>query len=416
MKRLVVIGNGMAGVACVEEILRYGSTFHITVFGEESCASYNRSLLSSVLSGERSIDEIELNGFDWYGTNGITLRLGVQIVEIDVSARTVTGDDGSVTGYDKLLIATGSSPFVPPIPGVDKNGVFTFRNLENTRALLERAGRGVRAVVVGGGFLGVEAACGLHVRGCDVTMIHSAGTLMERHLDGWGGSYLREKMETMGIRVLLPNAAQAIHGDAKVESVEVRSGEAVDADIVVIAAGIRPNAELARRAGLKVSQGIVVNDWLETSNPDIFACGECAEHNGLCYGPVAPLREQASVLAAAITGHQGPLYAGSLQQAQLKVVGIEVFSAGFFDDSSRQLEVVRYEDPSMGIYKKLTLKGNRLAGVILVGDTGDSHRYMEWLRQGTDLAPFRRQLLAAAPVDAAQDAVALSGCGDGGDS
>src|SRR5579883_764606 len=293
MEELIVVGNGMAGVACVEQILKHAPKFHITIFGEETHVNYNRILLSSVLAGEKEADEIALNSLEWYQKHGITLRLGVRIVDVDPVLKTVTGDDGSVTSFDKLLLATGSTPFVPPIDGVEKEGVYTFRNLDDARALVEQAQPGRKAAVIGGGLLGLEAARGLQVRGCDVTVVHLLDTLMNMQLDATGGRYLEAKMQQLGVRVLLNRITTRVLGESRAEGLEFRGGERIEADLVVIAAGIRPNAHLGKKAGLKVNRGIVVNDYLETSHPDIFAVGECVEHRGVVYGLVAPLVEQA---------------------------------------------------------------------------------------------------------------------------
>ncbi len=407
MKKLVVVGNGMAGVACVEQILKYEPTFEITVFGDETHVNYNRILLSSVLAGERSADEITLNPLEWYLRNNITLRLGVRIVDVNSELKTVVGDDGSVTSYDSLLLATGSSAFKPPIEGLDKRNVFAFRTLDDTRELLARAATGVRAVVIGGGLLGLEAARGLQVRGCDVTVVHLMSTLMERQLDPDGGNYLVGKMEDLGVRVLLRRSTTAIVGDDRAEGVALEDGTVLEADLVVVAAGIRPNVELAYKAGLHVNRGIVVNDWMETSDSDIFAVGECVEHRGTCYGLVAPLLEQGKVLAATITGNRGPQYTGTITASKLKIMGVDVFSAG--DWSEQHADPIRFEDRALGIYKKLTIRDGRLVGAILVGDTSDSHRYMDWLRSGADLANQRRHLLFPPPAaDAGLDVAAMA--------
>jgi nitrite reductase (NADH) large subunit len=396
LTRLVVVGNGMAGMACVEQILTYGQHVAITVFGDETHTNYNRVLLSSVLAGEKPADDIVLNPLDWYRRHDIALRLGVRIVDVDPLAKTVTGDDHSVTPYDTLLLATGSSAWFPPIAGLDQDGVFAFRTLDDTQELLRRSGPGVRAVVIGGGLLGLEAARGLQVQGCAVTVVHLMSTLMERQLDPDGGGYLAGKMEDLGIRVLLGRTTTAVVGDGRVQGVALEDGTVLEADLVVVAAGIRPNVELGRKAGLVVGRGIVVNDYMETSDPDVFAVGECVEHRGVCYGLVAPLFEQARVLAATMSGHRGPIYEGTIQAAKLKIMGVDVFSAG--DWSEQHAEPVRFEDRALGVYKKLTVREGRLAGVILVGDTSDSHRYMDWLRSGTDLTAERRHLLFPPPA------------------
>jgi nitrite reductase (NADH) large subunit len=398
----------MAGVACVEQILKHAPKFDIIVFGEETHVNYNRILLSSVLAGEKSSDDIVLNSLDWYEKNQIRLRLGVRITEIDPVAKSVTGDDGSVTAFDKLLIATGSNPLIPPMEGTKKKGVYVFRNLDDTRALLERAGKSVKAVVIGGGLLGLEAARGLQVQGSDVTVVHLMDTLMERQLDLTGGGYLKSKMECLGVKVLLERSTTAILGNGKVSGLAFKDGTSIAADLVVIAAGIRPNVELARKAGLQVNRGIVVNDFMETSHPDIFAVGECVEHNGTCYGLLAPLLEQGKILAATITGNKGPRFEGSVPAAKLKIMGVDVFSAGDFSDKAPGTDLVRYEDPALGVYKKLALRDGKLCGAILVGDTADSHRYMDWLRSREDLTPHRRQLLFPAPSgDAGLDVASM---------
>jgi nitrite reductase (NADH) large subunit len=398
MEKLVVIGNGMAGTACVEQILKYAKKFDITVFGDETHVNYNRILLSAVLAGEKSADEIVLNGLEWYQQHDIHLRLGVRITDIDPVAKTVTGNDGSVTFYDKLLLATGSSPLIPPIDGVKKQGVYVFRNLDDTRALLDCARTGARAVVIGGGLLGLEAARGLQVQGCDVTVVHLMDTLMERQLDFAGGAYLKAKMECLGVKVLLSHSTTAIVGDTRAEGVRFKDGTELPADFVVIAAGIRPNTELARKAGLQVGRGIVVNDFMETSLPGIYAVGECVEHNGVCYGLVGPLLEQGKVLAATLADNTVQGYEGTIAAAKLKVMGVEVFSAGDYSESTPGNDVIRFEDAALGTYKKLIVRDNRLVGVILIGETGDSHRYMDWLQSKTDLREKRRNLLFPEPV------------------
>ena len=417
MTKLVVVGNGMAGVACVEQILKYRHDFEITIFGDETHVNYNRILLSSVLAGEKSVDDIVLNDIDWYRANDVMPKLGVRVIDVDSERRVVRGNDGSETSFDRLILATGSSALVPQIPGVDKKNVLVFRTLDDTRQLLERSRPGCKAVVIGGGLLGLEAARGLQVQGCAVTVVHLAQTLMERQLDPTGGMYLARKMENLGVRVLVGQQTQALLGNGRVEGLQFISGEELDADLVVIAAGIRPNVDLGRSAGLEVRRGIVVNDYMETSHSHIFAVGECTEHRGQVFGLVAPLLEQGKVLAATITGNRGPVFTGSTPAAKLKIMGVDVFSAGGISDGEPGVDVVRYEDPSLGIYKKLLLKDNRLHGVILVGDASDDRRYSDWLKNGTDLTPHRKHLLFPPPaadtgLDVAQmaDGETICGC------
>ncbi|MGH9617697.1 MAG: nitrite reductase large subunit NirB [Acidobacteriaceae bacterium] len=400
MEKLIVVGNGMAGVACVEQILKHAPKFDITIFGDETHPNYNRILLSSVLAGEKSASDIVLNDMEWYRKNNITARLGVRIVSIDTALKAVTGDDGSVTEFDKLILALGSIPFIPPMEGTKRDGVFVFRTLDDTRSLMERARPGMKAAVIGGGLLGLEAARGLQVQGCDVSVVHLMNSLMERQLDMTGSAMLARQMERMGVNVLLGRSTSAILGNGKVEGLHFKDGSTLDAEMVVVAAGIRPNAELAKQAGIQVNRGIVSNDYLETSHPDIYAVGECVEHRGTCYGLVAPLIEQGKVLAATITGNRGPIFESALIATKLKIMGVEVFSAGEWDESKdAEMEVVRFEDPSIGLYRKLVLKNGRLVGFILVGDTADSPRYLDWLKTKKDLSQKRRHLLFPPPAE-----------------
>jgi len=405
-QQLIVIGNGMAGIGCLEQILRHDHNFEVTVFGDETHVNYNRILLSSVLAGEKPVDDITLNPLAWYLEHQITLRLGIRINAIDPVMRTITGDDGSVTSYDKLLIATGSKPFIPRIEGVEKDGVCAWRTLGDTQWILNRTRPGMRAVVIGGGLLGLEAARGLQVRGCDVTVVHLRDRLMERQLDSIGGRYLRTKIEALGVKVLLDKSTAAILGNGHATGVRLSCGTELPADMVIVAAGISPNADLGKQAGLQVNRGIIVNDYLETSNPDIYAVGECTEHRGVCHGLVAPLLAQGKVLAATITSNRGATFEGAIPAAKLKIMGVDVFSAGSTEEGPG-IETVKYEDESQGVYKRLFLDGGRLVGAILVGDINDSSRYSEWLRTGADLTAKRRTLLFPDPIADNGDAAAM---------
>ena len=392
-QQLVVVGNGMAGVACVEQILKQPHDFEITIFGDETHVNYNRILLSLVLAGEKSADDIVINDLNWYQSNDIRARLGVRVVNIDRENKVVIDDAGGRTEYDKLILATGSSAFIPPIPGVDKKNVHVFRTLDDTRALLEKSRPGLKTAVIGGGLLGLEAARGLQMRGCEVTVVHLMDTLMERQLDATGGLYLKRKIESLGIRVVLPQQTAALFGNGHVDGLRFATGEELEAELVVVAAGIRPNADLGRKAGLEVKRGIVVNDFMETSDPHIYAVGECTEHRGQTFGLVAPLFEQGRVLASAITGARTQSFIGAAPAAKLKIMGVDIYSAGSIDETAPGVETVRYEDPAQGVYKKLFLKDNQLIGMILVGDVEDEQIYMDWMRKGTDLAALRRQIL-----------------------
>jgi nitrite reductase [NAD(P)H] large subunit len=383
LPHLVVVGNGTAGVACVNEILGYAPKFRITVFGDRT-------------RGTRKVpDDATLPPLEWYQEKGIGLRLGIRIVDVDPDTRTVAGEDGSLTEYDALLLATGSTPTVPSIPGADKDGVHILTHTAGIAGVLEHARPGLKTTVIGGGLLGIEAARALQHEGCEVTIIHHADHLLERQLDAAGGSYLIRKMERLGMRVVLNQRAPTSLGTRRVEGVQLQNGARLDADLAIIAADILPDADLGRRAGLKVNHGIVVNDCMETSRPDIFAAGECAEHQGVCYSAGESLAEQARVLAATITGNRGLVYRGSLEESKLTIMDTEVFSAGDFGEAGAgmEAEAVRYENSSQGIYRKLVLADGRLKGVVLVGDASGSNRYMDWLRTGVNLTGLWRQLL-----------------------
>ncbi len=380
-KHLVVVGNGMAGMACLDQILRRKPYFQVTVLGEEPHHNYNRILLSAVLAGEKSVEDIFINTPAWYESNGIRLLLNTKAVAVDRVQKTVTAANGKTVPYDLLLLATGSLPFIPPIPDADKDGVFVFRNIADTANIIARAGTAKRAAVIGGGLLGLEAARGLQKHGPQVTVIHNCDTLMNMQLDETGGKFLKREIEKLGIVVLLSKTTERFLGDGRVQGVQFKDGGSIEADLVVIACGIRPNVALARKAGLTVNRGIVVNDHMETSDPAIFAVGECVEHRGVCYGLVAPLYDQGRVLAAAITGEKGPPYEGSTPAAKLKVMGIDLFSAGVVRPAAENTDSITYEDHVDGVYKRLLLDKNQIVGTILIGDAKDANRFLERMRK-----------------------------------
>ena len=394
MKRLVVVGNGMAGFACLGQILQRPHNFEITVFGDETRANYDRKILPSVLAGAKSPDEIALNDLNWYQDNGILTRLGVRVVRLDRDRRLVIDEDGGATEYDLLILATGARPFLPDIAGLEQENVHTLRTLDDTTALLERLRPGLKTAVIGGGVLGLETACGLRVRGCEVTVVQAADWLMERQLDLAASCCLQRHIESLGIRVLLRTRTEALLGDGSVQGLRFATGKELPAEAAVIATGIRPEVELARQAGLDVRRGVVVNDYMETSAPDIFAVGGCTEHRGQTFGLGDALLEQGRVLAAAITGNRSVAFTGASPVTKLAIPGINVLSAGSIDETEPGVEVVVHEDPSRQVYKKLFLRDNHLAGVILAGDTTDELYYLDWLREATDLQGLREHLLS----------------------
>jgi nitrite reductase (NADH) large subunit len=370
--KLVVVGNGMAGIACLEQLLRLApDRYDVTVFGDEDYPNYNRILLSSVLAGEASWDDITLNGDAWYQENRINLFKGVRVAAIDRAKRVAVADSGLTAPYDELILATGSRALVPPIPGTEKEGVIAFRTIEDCKAMMRAAKSVQRAAVIGGGLLGLEAARGLQSLGMEVVVVHLVDRLMERQLDAAGAGYVERAMRALGITVLLGKETIEIMGDGRVAGLRFADGGVLDADLVVMAAGIRPNADLARAAGIPVRRGIVVDDLLRTLDERISAVGECAEHRGVCYGLVAPLYEQGRALAARLAGKSTTPYEGSVVSTKLKVSGVNVFSAGeSLDDKVG--EVVRFEHATRGTYKKLVARDDRLVGAILVGDTSEA--------------------------------------------
>lgn len=392
-KHLVVIGNGMAAGRMLEHLTDLApDAYRITVFGAEPRVNYNRILLSPVLSGEKRFEDIVTHDDAWYATRGITLVKGGEITAIDRTARTVTARDGNVTPYDALVIATGSSPFIVPVPGHKLPGVVAYRDLDDVDAMLAAAEKGGSAVVIGGGLLGLEAAAGLKLRGMDVTVLHLMPTLMERQLDPAAGYLLQQAMEARGIRVICRANTRAILGEERVAAVALDDGTDLPADLVVMAVGIRPNAALARAAGLAVNRGLLVDDHLRTDDPAIFALGECVEHRGQCYGLVAPLFDMARVLAAQLAGDGTAAYAGSITSTKLKVTGIDLFSAGDFAEGEGREEIV-LRDAARGIYKRLVIQDDRLIGAVMYGETADGGWFFDLLRKETPIAEMRDTLI-----------------------
>jgi len=390
--RLVVIGNGMVADRLLEELLRLApDLYDIVLFGEEPWPAYNRILLSPVLAGEQEITEILTRDDAWYAERGIDFRKGVRATRIDRARRLVHGADGSVVPYDRLVLATGSRPVVLPIPGRDLEGVVTFRDIADVERMRAAAARGGRAVVIGGGLLGLEAAAGLQRLGMEVTVVHLLDRLMEQQLDDIAARMLREDLEGRGLRFLMERRTRAILGERRVEGVAFEDGETIPADLVVMAVGIRPETTLAREAGLHCERGIVVSDTLQTYDPRIWAVGECCQHRGRCYGLVAPLFEQARVLANQLAELATLRYEGSVTATKLKVTGIDLFSAG--DHLGRDGEPLVLHDPGAGVYRKLVLKDDRIIGIVLYGDTVDGSWYFQLMQDGTDVSSLRETLL-----------------------
>ncbi|QHM18103.1 Assimilatory nitrate reductase electron transfer subunit [Bacillus subtilis] len=392
-QRLVLAGNGMAGIRCIEEVLKLNRhMFEIVIFGSEPHPNYNRILLSSVLQGEASLDDITLNSKDWYDKHGITLYTGETVIQIDTDQQQVITDRKRILSYDKFIVATGSSPHILPIPGADKKGVYGFRTIEDCQALMKMAQHFQKAAVIGAGLLGLEAAVGLQHLGMDVSVIHHSAGIMQKQLDQTAARLLQTELEQKGLTFLLEKDTVSISGATKADRIHFKDGSSLKADLIVMAAGVRPNIELAVSAGIKVNRGIIVNDFMQTSEPNIYAVGECAEHNGTVYGLVAPLYEQGKALASHICGVPCEEYQGSAPSAALKIAGIDVWSAGKIQEDERTTSIKIYDEQA-GVYKKALFVDDKLAGVILFGDTRDKQRLLDSLLKQRDISIVKKQII-----------------------
>ncbi len=392
-EKLVMVGNGMAGVRTLEELLKLApNAYDITVFGAEPYGNYNRIMLSPVLAGEKTIDDIMLNDEQWYVDNGITLKKGQEIVDIDRVNRKVIAADGSEQSYDRLLLATGSNPFMIPVPGNDLKGVISFRDIHDVDQMLAASKEHKHAVVIGGGLLGLEAANGLMQQGMSVTVVHLMDSLMERQLDKPAAAMLKRSLEERGLHFLMQAQTEAIIGDTRVEKVRFKDGTEIYADLVVMAVGIRPNTELAKKSGIHCERGVVVNDTLQTFDPRIYAVGECVQHRGIAYGLVAPLFEMGKVCANHLAKIGIGRYEGSMTSTKLKVTGIDLFSAGDFTGDENTEELV-FQDAAQGVYRKLVVQENRIKGAVMYGDTIDGAWYFDLMRDETDISDFRNNIL-----------------------
>jgi len=389
---LVIVGNGMAAARLCERLSADAlGRYAIAVIGAEPHLAYNRVLLSSVLAGEVPASETLLKSACWWRDRGVTLRYGAPATAVDVVRRSVTLADGKTFPFAKLVFATGSRAIRLPVAGADLSGVLTFRDITDVKSISQAAHRGTRVAVIGGGLLGIEAAYGLAKAGAKVTLIHLMDRLMERQLDARAASLLKRELEAKGVEVRLEAATARFVGARRVEAVELKDGTSVAADMVVVAVGIKPNTEIGAAAGLAVNRGIVVDDHLSTSSAGVFAIGECAEHRGVCYGLVEPTNEQAQVLAARLAG-QDVRYRGSVNATNLKVSGVHVFSAGDFLGGAGTESIV-LADSGLRTYRKLVVADGRLVGAVLYGDTGDALWYLDLIRNGAAIEPFRDQIV-----------------------
>lgn len=397
-ERLVVVGNGMAGIRTVEELLKLDRTrYDITVFGAEPEVNYDRTMISSVLTGQKSEDDLVLNGRVWYDANKIVLHSGDPVLSIDPVQRTVTSVSGVKAPYDRLLLATGSNPLIPSIPGLDLDGVCAFRDLSDVATMLAAAATKHRAVVIGGGILGLEAAWGLRQLGMDVAVVHLMPALMERHVDQAIGQLLQDDLAGIGIDFFTGSKVEELLGGdydrvSQVAGVLLADGRRIPADLVVLAIGIQPSIELARAAGLDVNHGIVVHDNLATSDPDIFAVGECAEHRGVCVGMVTPIWDMARTCAHHLAGGETMAYAAQVTEARLNIPRVNVYSAGAVSASEHEKEIV-LRDSIRNVYRKLVLRDGRVVGVVMYGDLSDSEWYFDLIRSRMDVSAFAETMI-----------------------
>lgn len=409
-KKLLMIGNGMAGIRTIEELLKLEpDMYHITVFGKEPYPNYNRIQLSTVLQGDTTVNDIIMNDWDWYKRNNIQLYTNEPIVKIDTINKQVISDNGRISDYDELIIATGSSSFILPLPGSEKKGVTGFRDIQDCEEMIKSASHYKKAVVIGGGLLGLEAARGLLNLGMEVDVVHLLPYLMEKQLDPAASKMLEKELKKQGMNFLMGKETLEILGDDRVTGLRFKDGSEVEADLVVMAVGIRPNIALAKESGITVNRGILVNDFLETDIANVYAVGECAEHQNVVYGLVAPLYEQGKVLADFLAGKMPEPYQGSVTGTQLKVSGVDMYSAGDIidDDTTMAIKVHNEFD---GVYKKVLIRNNQIAGIVLYGDTKESSRLFGMMKKKEDVSSMTSVSILSSGCDhgATSDVAAMS--------
>jgi len=392
-EKLVLIGNGMAGMRTVDELLkRAPEKYDITVFGAEPHGNYNRIMLSPVLAGDKTIDEIIIHDLQWYQDNNITLHTSKSITQIDRENQKVIAEDGTTAHYDRLILATGSNPVILPVEGKALDGVISFRDINDVNVMIKTAKTHKKAIVIGGGLLGLEAANGLMIQGMDVSVVHRSGTLMNQQLDQTASDLMLAELQAKGMHFLMNHDTAELIGTDRVEKVRFKNGNEVEADLVVMAVGVRPNIKLAQDSGIACERGVLVDDTLKTYSANVYAVGECVQYRNETFGLVAPLYEQAKVCASQLANVGGAKYVSSVTATKLKVTGINLFSAGDFigDEES---ETLIYQDPSRHIYKKLVLKENKVIGTVLYGDTTDGNWYFSLLDDKKDISSFREDIL-----------------------
>lgn len=392
-EKLVLVGNGMAGMRTIEELLKLEpEKFSITVFGEEPYGNYNRIMLSPILANEKTLNQIMLHDDAWYSKHGIDFKKGQKITSINRKDKVVIAEDGTVASYDKLILATGSSSFILPIPGSEKSGVVGFRDVKDVDTMINASKKHKNAVVIGGGLLGLEAANGLMKRGMNVTVVHIMDTLMERQLDTSAAAMLQKNLEDKGLKFLMGSSTSEILGDKQITGLRFKDGSVIDTDLLVMAVGIKPNVSLGQEAGLGCERAILVNDNLQSQDPNIYVVGECAQHRGIAYGLVAPLFHQATVAAHHLAGLETEAYEGTVTSTMLKVTGIDLFSAGEINAKESSNELI-YRDLENQTYKKLIISDDTLVGAVLYGDVLDGAWYFELIEEETCISDIRDHLI-----------------------
>lgn len=387
-QKIVLVGNGMAGIRSLEEIIKLEKNkFELTVFGSEPHPNYDRIQLSKVLQGDTTVEDITLHDWNWYEKNQITLYTGETVIKVDTENQIIYSNQNRAVEYDKLILATGSLPFILPLPGADKKGVTAFRNIEDCQKMIEYSAHYKRAAVIGGGLLGLEAARGLLNLGMKVDVIHIFDYLMERQLDKTAGKLLQKELESQGMNFLMNKQTEAIVGENRVEGIRFKDGELLEADLVVMAVGIKPNVQLARESGIPVNRGITVNDYMETGIQNVFAVGECAEHREVVYGLVSPLYEQGKALAKKICELPGEGYKGSTLSTKLKVSGVDVFSAGEINENTNTKTIKEFND-YQGTYKKILIEEGQISGAVLFGNTSESSKLLRMINQRSDIDDY----------------------------
>ncbi len=392
-QKLVLIGNGMAGMRTIDELLKIApEKYDITVFGSEPYGNYNRIMLSPVLAGDKTINDIIIHDEKWYRQHDITLHTNTTVTDIDRVKKKIVTDTGLIIEYDKVIMATGSNPFVLPIPGHDLPGVVSFRDIADVEMMMTTAETRQHAVVIGGGLLGLEAANGLMLQGMDVTVVHLSDTLMNQQLDSIASGLIQQALEEKGLHFRMAHMTEALIGDERVRAVRFKNGDEIPADLVVMAVGVKPNIALAKASGIQCEKGVLVDDTMQTYSPDIYAVGECIQHRHQVFGLVAPLYEQAKVCANHLAEWGIARYVTKVTSTQLKVTGIKVFSTGHFkgnDDS----EIISYFDPQNAVYKKLVIQQQKLVGAILSGETQDGNWYFDLINEQQDITQWRDRLI-----------------------